>query len=107
MLFPRLREIWRNRRDAGFPLVTAGAAVAREALLGGASSGPDALPNWPGLLAKFSKLWMGVWPLLIGWLDGKFGWNLTGWLGDDGGEIIWYALSLWLFYRTPMRTGNG
>ena len=87
----------RSRTAAGWP-------VLREVVAGGQASGPNALPTAPAIVAKLSKLFMVLWPLLLGWADRKFGWGLTEVLGEDGGELVWFVLSSYLGWRTPMRT---
>ena len=78
------------------------------ALLGGstpaASTGSEALPSVPEPLAAHAKIIAFALPLIVGFLDHQFNWNLTQFLGPDGGEAVYPLLAMYLGWRVPMRT---
>lgn len=86
------------------PILRDLARRAGRILLGSTPSGPDALPNAPDIIAKFSKLWTMLIVWLLSFLDRKFGWGLAESVGDDFAALTWFLLSGYLGWRTPIRT---
>ena len=66
----------------------------RRLLFGSAAKGAQALPKLVAIAA----------PLVVGFLDNKLGWNLTQFLGPDGGDALYPLIAAYLGWRVPMRT---
>lgn len=80
----KILQFFRNRRQAGFPLIKAAMSTGKAVLLGTENPADDPAPS---LIANYRKLFGYGIAGLIGWAQVKFGWDIPNEAVDVAKDI--------------------
>lgn len=98
---PRIIEFFRNRRQAGFPVIKAVLSTGKAVLLGTPEPGEDPAPD---LFAKYRKAFGYLVAGLLAWAQARFGWEVPNEAMDITKDIL-VVVILGAFVERPRNRG--